>query len=110
MKSYTGFVCCYYCKAWGRLPEMEPLHTDDCEGQKYRYRDCGACGQRVDKEKPDPCLGWLPGVNFACCGHGEGNGYIAFSNFTTVRFKGGLVIEHPEMDDLVIDLDGAVVL
>ncbi len=20
---------------------------------------------------PDPCLGWLPGVDFACCGHGD---------------------------------------
>ena len=21
--------------------------------------------------EPDPCLGWLPGVHSACCGHGE---------------------------------------
>lgn len=41
---------------------------------------------------PDPCLGWLPGVDYACCGHGgvkhEGGigGYIKFTNGATIRF------------------------
>ena len=36
---------------------------------------------------PDPCLGMLPGVNFACCGHGTDNGYIAFENGVTIRMR-----------------------
>ena len=37
--------------------------------------DCGALG-----ECADPCLGHLPGVTAACCGHGKENGYIHFEN------------------------------
>ena len=34
-------------------------------------RRCAACGvDRPDKPAPDPCLGMLEGVAFACCGHG----------------------------------------
>jgi hypothetical protein len=35
----------------------------------------------------DPCIGKLPGVIFACCGHGQETGYIAFENGTVIRFK-----------------------
>jgi len=33
-------------------------------------RPCAACGRRCAWGEPDPCLGWLPGVRNACCGHG----------------------------------------
>lgn len=34
-------------------------------------RKCAACGaDRPTDGGPDPCLGWLPGLRFACCGHG----------------------------------------
>ena len=33
----------------------------------------------------DPCLGYLPGVRYACCGHGEEHGYIFFDNGVVVR-------------------------
>lgn len=46
---------------------------------------CGGCGEDVVPGAPDPCLGYLPGVKFACCGHGKHEGYIAFSNGTTIR-------------------------
>ncbi len=36
---------------------------------------------------PDPCLGFLPGVEFGCCGHGSELGYLAFSNGVVVRFS-----------------------
>ncbi len=36
-------------------------------------RICFACqAPRPKREGPDPCLGWLEGVAFACCGHGHG--------------------------------------
>lgn len=30
--------------------------------------------------QPDPCLGWLPGVKNACCGHGSFHAYVQFEN------------------------------
>jgi len=52
---------------------------------------CPFCGMARDRDfGPDPCLGELPGVDYACCGHGgmiEGErGYIAFSNGKVIRF------------------------
>lgn len=54
---------------------------------------CKKCGQRhftneiVDNEavEYDTCLGYLPGVAEACCGHG-GRGYIIFKNGTRIAF------------------------
>lgn len=42
-------------------------------------RACTACGQCApDRLAPDPCLGLLPGVYAACCGHGLLNSaYVA---------------------------------
>jgi hypothetical protein len=34
-------------------------------------RSCGHCGQYPSEEGHDACLGTLPGVMNACCGHGE---------------------------------------
>lgn len=31
---------------------------------------CEACQAPRVRHSPDPCLGLLPGVSFACCGHG----------------------------------------
>lgn len=42
---------------------------------------------------PDPCLGSLPGVKFACCGHGKDYGYIVFENGTVVISKTGFEVE-----------------
>lgn len=55
---------------------------------------CDACGLTCTKEEVtadgsyvDPCLGILPGVLFACCGHNETEGYILFENGLTIRFE-----------------------
>ncbi len=34
-------------------------------------RACVACGACAKSDEPDPCLGWLDGVDYACCGHGD---------------------------------------
>jgi len=49
-------------------------------------RTCQTCSQEIPTDGPDPCLGMLPGVWAACCGHGDGEGYIAFEYGRTVRF------------------------
>jgi hypothetical protein len=58
----------------------EPLWPD-----AYFTRECPACGLKPTPEGHDPCLGTLPGVQYACCGHGLERGYIMFENGTIVR-------------------------
>ena len=41
-------------------------------------KTCLKCREIVNLGKPDPCLGYLPGVAHACCGHGNIN--MAFVN------------------------------
>lgn len=68
---------------------------------------CPECGLARGEDKVDPCLGKLPGVLFACCGHGgktPNTGYIYFENGTCVRF-GELNVEHVDKDDLQRSLD-----
>lgn len=67
---------------------------------------CGGCGLKVKKEhavhKPgeqvtyvDPCLGKLPGVMYACCGHGKDDesGYLFFETGVIIRMDVE-VVEH----------------
>lgn len=49
-------------------------------------RPCIKCGKMSTKEGYDACLGELPGVKFACCGHGD-EGYIEFNNGIKIRGK-----------------------
>ncbi|WP_180897148.1 hypothetical protein [Martelella soudanensis] len=37
----------------------------------WRTRPCGHCGQHDTPEGHDACLGRLPAVKNACCGHGH---------------------------------------
>ena len=48
-------------------------------------RACGHCGKKNTPEGHDGCLGTLPGVMNACCGHGTEEGYIQFENGVTIR-------------------------
>lgn len=71
-----------------------PIYWD---GRYWRYQDtgdcvravdrpCGVCGQERTLEGHDPCLGTLPGVVNACCGHGkEAEAYIQFDDGSEVR-------------------------
>lgn len=62
----------------GKWVPMEPLTFD-----------CPHCGKSTTAEN-DPCLGMLPGVVAACCGHGcREDAYILFAN--GVRITGFIV-------------------
>jgi hypothetical protein len=50
-----------------------------------RDRACEHCGLKRTKEGHDPCIANLPGVKNACCGHGQGQGYIQFTNGFILR-------------------------
>lgn len=43
------------------------------DGEEYSFNDrpCTKCDIVVDHDQPDPCLGRLDGVDYACCGHGN---------------------------------------
>lgn len=56
---------------------------------------CERCELTLGENGHDPCLETLPGVKFACCGHG-GFGYIKFKNGTTLFFTRIYRIEHGE--------------
>ena len=57
------WVTCKKCKWYGLV----------------RY-PCKRCGRMPTKGGHDACLGELPGVQFACCGHGIEHGYMVFDN------------------------------
>jgi hypothetical protein len=46
---------------------------------------CTRCQKPPTREGHDQCLGRLPGVTAACCGHGVEPGYIQFRNGLIIR-------------------------
>jgi hypothetical protein len=51
---------------YGEDAEARGLNTDS-----DIIETCAHCGGDRQNDKPDPCLGMLPGVAGACCGHGD---------------------------------------
>lgn len=43
-------------------------------------RPCRQCGDLPTPEGDDPCIGHIPGVYSACCGHGVEDGYILWEH------------------------------
>lgn len=59
----------------------------------WQNRPCGYCGKHNTPEGHDGCLGTLPGVMNACCGHGQINGaYVQFPNGFSVHGKDAIAI------------------
>lgn len=69
--------------------------TGQLTTETWFKRPCGHCykfGNSNDGE-PDPCLGNLPGVTNACCGHGEAkDSYMCFEGGLVIR---GFTVERP---------------
>ncbi len=68
----NGWICydCDYRQDWAYL------HTIDQQFEKEypepQPKNCLVCDATYTPGmEPDPCLGMLPGVRFACCGHGN---------------------------------------
>ena len=65
--------------------------TPTVEG--WKERPCGHCGKHMTPEGHDGCLGTLPGLMNACCGHGVTNeAYVQFMDGACVRGKGAVTI------------------
>jgi len=70
-----------------------------CRGDEWFYvdtqtptagfeRPCGHCGKKNTDEGHDACLGTLPGVMNACCGHGKAReAYVQFPPECVLRGK-----------------------
>lgn len=57
------------------------LYQDTRAPTAGNERDCGYCGKANTKEGHDCCLGTLPNVMNACCGHGNiEEAYIQYSD------------------------------
>ena len=65
-------------------------HLIECvDGKTWHYEDngesadierpCPRCGRFPTPEGHDGCLGEIPGVKFACCGHGVKKPYMYFN-------------------------------
>lgn len=69
--------------------------TGEPTASTWFNRPCGHCGLWGNSNDglPDPCLGVLPGVTNACCGHGD-------PSMAYICFKGGVVVRgfHVERD------------
>ena len=48
-------------------------------------RACPMCKMMTTKDGHDPCIANLPGVKFACCGHGQKDAYISFEDGRMIR-------------------------
>lgn len=60
--------------------------TLDYTIKTFSDRACGHCGQHNTKEGYDDCIGTLPDVSNACCGHGITlHAYVQFSNGSCIR-------------------------
>jgi hypothetical protein len=65
--------------------EDEEVYDTFKSTDKPNFRPCPKCGKLPTKEGHDDCLGNLPGVMFACCGHGVKKGYIKFKNGVVIH-------------------------
>lgn len=75
----NGHPIVFINKRWVYEEDLSPV-----SGYGGKDRPCIKCGK--DNENVDACLGMLPGVSNACCGHGDPEqAYIIFDNGIAVR-------------------------
>ncbi|MBF4469170.1 MAG: hypothetical protein ISP01_07165 [Methanobrevibacter arboriphilus] len=61
--------------------------SDDSPVNKYVNIVCPKCMKKMKEDEVDNCIGRLPGVKHACCGHGVKQGYIIFENGIKLTFE-----------------------
>lgn len=67
------------------MPEgPRPVTTAEMLAAKWPCPACGAPGPDPETGH-DPCIKNLPGVEFACCGHGRQDGYVMFDDGRVLR-------------------------
>lgn len=67
--------------------------TKEDVSDTYISRGCGKCGNFEDKNGHDACLGELPGLMNACCGHGVSkDAYVQFIGGFSIHGEDALII------------------
>ena len=75
---------------------------EDIPANGGKLRPCKKCGKTYPIGDYDPCLGVLPGVDNACCGHGDReSSYDKLTRKPTtlvvgvchIRFKNGIIVK-----------------
>lgn len=62
--------------------------------KNYKKTACGHCGEHYTIEGHDPCIGTLPGLMNACCGHGEvEEAYVQFIDGFCIDGEDALIIQ-----------------
>lgn len=90
------------------------FYADDNELYDGNDRACTQCNLLASHDEPDPCLGMLDGVDFACCSHGEEEyGYVLDSNKIRWSYIDWAKIHytwrmHPKYSDYWISSHGEV--
>lgn len=68
-----------HCRGWKIIRAGQQwIYADTlkpCWGKDDR-RPCKRCGEEPTPEGHDACLGTIPGVATACCGHGVYEGWL----------------------------------
>lgn len=75
-----------------RGEEFVYVDTEEPAADTWKDRDCGYCGLGWTREGHDGCLGELPGIMNACCGHGcVREAYIQYPDRSCIRGVEALV-------------------
>ena len=59
-------------------------YEDGTRATRLIIKECPRCKKLPTKKGHDQCISDLPGVEFACCGHGVEEGYIKFKDGTCI--------------------------
>ena len=76
--------------------EAGPVWADNKKPITEEVRVCPRCHESTN-DHYDHCLGHLPGVEAACCGHGVEEGYIKFLNGVIIR--GYFQVDHTDEEE-----------
>jgi len=75
-----------WARIWRYSDTGAPAVARYKKGKWIEYpRACPKC-KKLPVNGIDACMGKLPGVQDACCGHGKGRGYIQFNNGALIYF------------------------
>lgn len=89
---YSGYISGHKAYCWGNYvgEPRNPWRYEDTDEivPDVPTRPCPRCKLPPTAEGHDPCIANLPGVRFACCGHGVAGerGYIMFEDGRVIRF------------------------
>ena len=71
----------------------EWIYEDNKEPTINSDRPCGHCEKEITIEGHDGCLGTLPGIRNACCGHGIiDDAYVQFQDMFSIHGKPARII------------------